>query len=56
MISIWFFVALVVALVAVYLLGLRSTGQTTQATDSRHMVDGHDVKATKHRHGNGCWH
>lgn len=56
MISIWFFVALVIALVAVYLLGLRSTAQAAHAIDGEHMVDGHDVKVTEHKRGHGCCH
>lgn len=56
MISIWPLVALVLALVAVYLLGLRSTAQAIPATNDEHMVDGHDVKVDEQKRGHGCCH
>jgi hypothetical protein len=55
-ISIWLFVALLAALVAVYLLGLKYTVQVTPSTDGEHMIDGHDVKVTERKRGHGCCH
>ena len=56
MISIWFFVALVVALVATHLLQRRSVAEATHATEGEHMIDGHDAKASGHKRRNGCCH
>ncbi len=47
MTSIWFFVALAVALVAVNLLRHRHVAR-------EHRNDGHDVKASRGNRGSGC--
>ncbi len=56
MISIWFFVALIVAFVAVQLLRRRYVGQATHANDGEHMIDHRDVKADGNKRSGGCCH
>jgi hypothetical protein len=53
-ISIWLFVALAVACVAMHLI--QHGPQATHTTDGEHMVDGHDVKPADHKRGHGCCH
>jgi hypothetical protein len=56
MISIWFFVALAVAFVAVHLLRHRHVAHATHPSDRVEMIDSHDVKADGCNRGNGCCH
>ena len=56
MISIWLFVALGVALVAVYLLGLSPTAHAIHATKDEEAADRHITKADGGKRRSGCCH
>lgn len=55
MISIWFFVALVVAFFAIHLLRHRYV-HATDATEREHMIRGRDAQASGGKRGSGCCH
>jgi hypothetical protein len=56
MVSIWFFLALVVAFVAIHLLRHRDVVHATHAPDGKDMIGSHDGKADGCKRGNGCCH